>query len=155
VLASAIEELDNKVKRIHIGTHTRSIERELRTLFHEHGWYKRNDYEVGSTELTRWGLLSFNNGVQTWINPRRARVEATPVEVDWLQWAMRSSDVRHSRVQDELHELKATCEPRLQAALRAAQQARDRIAAMESSKFWKLRGLWFGLKRRVGLGAGE
>ena len=35
------------------------------------------------------------------------------------------------------------------------QAALDRIAAMESSKFWKLRRQWFRLRRVVGLGAGE
>ena len=35
------------------------------------------------------------------------------------------------------------------------QAALDRIAAMESSKFWKLRRQWFRLRRAVGLGAGE
>jgi hypothetical protein len=28
-----------------------------------------------------------------------------------------------------------------------------RIAAMEASRFWKLRNLWFGLKGRLGLGS--
>jgi SAM-dependent methyltransferase len=30
-------------------------------------------------------------------------------------------------------------------------QAKDAIQAMESSKFWKLRSIWFGFKKRVGL----
>ncbi len=38
------------------------------------------------------------------------------------------------------------------AQLRAAL---DRIAAMESSKFWKLRRVWFRMRRVVGLGDGE
>jgi Methyltransferase FkbM domain len=33
--------------------------------------------------------------------------------------------------------------------------ARERIVAMESSKFWKLRQAWFLLKRRLGLGANQ
>jgi hypothetical protein len=33
---------------------------------------------------------------------------------------------------------------------------RARIAAMEASRFWKLRGAWFRFKKRIGLaGAGE
>jgi hypothetical protein len=39
-----------------------------------------------------------------------------------------------------------------EAQLRAAL---DRISAMESSKFWKVRRVWFRLRRAVGLGAGE
>jgi hypothetical protein len=36
-----------------------------------------------------------------------------------------------------------------------ARQARARITSMESSKFWKLRRIWFRLKRCVGLGMNE
>ena len=39
-----------------------------------------------------------------------------------------------------------------EAQLRAAL---DRIASMESSKFWKLRRQWFRIRRMVGLGARE
>lgn len=178
VLTSAIGELDRRVKRIHIGTHTKDIEQGLRTLFRDHAWYKRNDYEVGSTELTQWGRLSFNNGVQTWINPRLVALQPTPAELSWLQWAMRSSEVRYGNLQDELHKLKAASDdlqrerdehavrapaatteleraPSLQAALTLAREAQARIRAMESSKFWKLRRTWFRLKRLVGLGMNE
>ena len=160
VLSSAIDELDRKVKRVHIGTHARSIERGLRTLFREHSWYKRNDYEVGSSELTQWGPISFNNGVQTWINPRLQSIEPTPAEMHWLQWALHSSEIRYGRLQDEMHAPEAAPErvqedARLRAALEAAREAQNRIAAMETSKFWKLRRLWFRLKRRVGLGENE
>jgi len=30
-------------------------------------------------------------------------------------------------------------------------QARSRVTAMETSKFWKLRKAWFKVKRRIGL----
>jgi len=40
-------------------------------------------------------------------------------------------------------------------ARRQAAEAVNRIAAMESSKFWKLRRVWFAMKRRVGMGDNE
>jgi hypothetical protein len=43
----------------------------------------------------------------------------------------------------------------LGTALEAARQALARITSMESSKFWKLRRIWFRLKRWVGLGMNE
>jgi hypothetical protein len=43
----------------------------------------------------------------------------------------------------------------LGSALEAARQALARITSMESSKFWKLRRIWFRLKRWVGLGMNE
>ena len=36
-----------------------------------------------------------------------------------------------------------------------AERLRGRITAMESSKFWKVRTLWFRLKRAVGLASQE
>jgi FkbM family methyltransferase len=174
VLASAIADLDRKVKRVHIGTHATDLEVGLRTLFREHGWYKRNDFGVGVTEITAWGPIFFGNGVQSWINPRLADVQATAAELSWLQWSMRSAEMRFAKLVDQMntHEVvsdrrdqqqtaapTATTEPEgiagLEAALDAVREARARIAAMESSKFWRLRGLWFRLKRCVGLGMNE
>ena len=106
VLQSAIEELNQKVKRVHIGTHTPEIEQGLRALFWEHGWYKRNDYGVGRTELTEWGEMHFGNGVQTWLNPRLSAVQPISAELTWLQWAIRSSDFRYGTLQEEEHKLK-------------------------------------------------
>jgi DNA repair exonuclease SbcCD ATPase subunit len=106
VLQSAIEELNQKVKRVHIGTHTPEIEQGLRALFWEHGWYKRNDYGVGRTELTEWGEMHFGNGVQTWLNPRLSAVQPISAELTWLQWAIRSSDFRYGTLQEEERKLK-------------------------------------------------
>jgi FkbM family methyltransferase len=106
VLKSTIEELNQKVKRVHVGTHGSDIEQGLRALFWENGWYKRNDYAVGRAELTEWGEIYFGNGVQTWINQRLVPVQPTLTELTWLQWAMRSSDFRYGNLQDEMQKLK-------------------------------------------------
>lgn len=106
VLRSAIEQLNQKVKRVHIGTHASDLERALRALFWEHGWYKRNDYAVSRTEQTEWGEIYFENGVQTWINPRLLPVQPTSAELKWLQWSIRSSDFRYGNLQEERHKFK-------------------------------------------------
>jgi FkbM family methyltransferase len=172
VLSSAIDELDRKVKRVHIGTHTREIERGLRALFWQHGWHKKTDAECDQTEPTEWGEIAFQNGVQTWINPRLASVPPSAGEVDELQAALCSADRRHSRALDEAAELRGRVEAlenvrgKLEANLARAREelrqagqalglARGRISAMESSKFWKARRAWFRLKRRLGSGAME
>jgi FkbM family methyltransferase len=77
VLRSAITALNEKVKRIHIGTHRHDIELELRTLFRHCGWYMLNDYPSQSTQATPWGPIVFGDGVQTWINPRLSPVHPT------------------------------------------------------------------------------
>jgi len=70
VLESAAEELDGKVKRVHIGTHGTEIEARLRRLFQGLGWQQLNDYPSGSQSDTPWGVISFQDGVQSWTNPR-------------------------------------------------------------------------------------
>ena len=67
---SAIHELDAKAKRLHIGTHEKAIEIELRRLLCAHGWECRADYPLFSTSETRWGKISFQDGAQSWVNPR-------------------------------------------------------------------------------------
>ena len=66
----AIEAVDAKVKRLHIGTHGREIEDELRRLLGAHGWRCLADYSIFSESDTPWGKIFFDNGVQSWLNPR-------------------------------------------------------------------------------------
>lgn len=70
VLESAAAGLDAQVRRVHVGTHSRENESRIRDLFGRLGWENRNDYESGSEAETPWGRISFQDGVQTWINPR-------------------------------------------------------------------------------------
>ena len=72
VIRSSIDALDAKVKRLHIGTHSTEIERELRDLLSSHGWHCSRDYPCFSERETPFGLVQFQDGVQTWVNPRLA-----------------------------------------------------------------------------------
>jgi FkbM family methyltransferase len=76
VLESAEDTLTEKVERVHIGTHSAENERRLRVLFGRLGWEKVNDYPCGAEADTPWGLIHFQDGVQTWLNPRFARTGA-------------------------------------------------------------------------------
>ncbi len=71
VLAPAIESLNERVRRIHIGTHAAEIEESLRELFRAAGWTKLNDYPCQSRVATPYGDITFGDGVQTWLNPFR------------------------------------------------------------------------------------
>jgi len=83
VFASCIAELDRRVRKVHIGTHGRAIEKQLRRLFTRNGWIKLWDFPCAeesatlNAEGTRihnvptpFGEVVFNDGVQTWLNPR-------------------------------------------------------------------------------------
>ena len=65
-----IEALDRQVKRLHIGTHSKEIEAGLREVLGSHGWQCTADYSLFSKVQTPFGEISFENGAQTWINPR-------------------------------------------------------------------------------------
>jgi hypothetical protein len=72
--------------------------------------------------------------------------------------SMRTWEARYGRLQDELHERTIAAaqireDPRLQAALDAAKEAR--IPPWRAASFWKLRRMWFRSKRRLGLGINE
>jgi FkbM family methyltransferase len=70
VFEEAATSVDAKVERVHVGTHGGHVERPLRELFSSLGWANVNDYECGTSAETPWGAIEFQDGVQTWLNPR-------------------------------------------------------------------------------------
>jgi FkbM family methyltransferase len=68
----AMDELNAKVKRVHIGTHSfvPGVEVGLRTLFTQNGWQCLGDYPGRGVRATPYGEIEFDDGVQSWINPR-------------------------------------------------------------------------------------
>ena len=69
VLEAAAEAVHEKVKRVHVGTHSQQIETGLRRLFKGFGWKNIYDFPAESQCKTAWGQIKFQDGVQTWINP--------------------------------------------------------------------------------------
>jgi FkbM family methyltransferase len=69
VLQGAANTLDEKVKKIHIGTHSREIDEVLGSLFSRLGWRCLHCFPCNVTMETDWGAIYFQDGVQTWLNP--------------------------------------------------------------------------------------
>jgi FkbM family methyltransferase len=69
VIRSAIEQLTQRAKRLHIGTHSRAIEAGLQSILNAHGWRCLIDYPCMRQHDTPYGLIRFVDGVQTWVNP--------------------------------------------------------------------------------------
>jgi FkbM family methyltransferase len=72
VLAAGTSDLD-RVRRVHIGTHSHEAEEQLRSLFTNLGWICQSDYAANSVAPTTWWggqNVSFQDGVQSWRNPR-------------------------------------------------------------------------------------
>lgn len=70
VFLPAINVLNHKVARIHIGTHSPEIESGMRDLFTHHGWIPHWDFAGMGVRQTPYGAVSFQDGAQSWINPR-------------------------------------------------------------------------------------
>lgn len=69
VLSAVPANMWDKVKRVHIGTHSQKAERGIRKLFANLGWYKRYDFPANNVLFTHYGWISFQDGVQSWVNP--------------------------------------------------------------------------------------
>jgi FkbM family methyltransferase len=69
VLEAAEALVDHRVRRVHIGTHSREIEDGLRTLFRRLNWRCLHDYPGVAVAQTPYGEISFKDGVQSWVNP--------------------------------------------------------------------------------------
>lgn len=79
LLAGSFEAVSWKIGIVHIGTHSREIEKELKKLFSALGWLNAFTYPGRSTVQTRFGEVTFLDGVQTWVNPDRPELYAALV----------------------------------------------------------------------------
>ena len=70
VFPPAIQALNRKVRRVHIGTHGGEVHSALRDMFVEHGWELVFDYAPNQTFETEFGTFETNDGVLTVVNPR-------------------------------------------------------------------------------------
>ena len=69
VFSALPKEEYNKIKRIHIGTHSIEVENKLRELFNDIGWRNNYDFSIQNTIDTEYGRIHFIDGVQSWSNP--------------------------------------------------------------------------------------
>jgi FkbM family methyltransferase len=70
VLTAASRELCEKVKRVHIGTHSSQIEEDLRSFFSNLKWECLYDYPINSKIQIEDKTFAIEDGVQTWLNPK-------------------------------------------------------------------------------------
>jgi FkbM family methyltransferase len=72
--ADAVEEcielLNSRVRRMHIGTHSREIEVRLRDVLLANGWILIRDLQCLGSSSTPFGEVECGDGVQSWFNPR-------------------------------------------------------------------------------------
>jgi hypothetical protein len=73
VFPPIIDQLTQKVRRIHIGTHGTETHEILHKLFRDAGWEIVFSFEPNTTHNTSMGTFEANDGVLTVLNPRLAR----------------------------------------------------------------------------------
>jgi FkbM family methyltransferase len=83
VLRASIDQLQ-KVKRLHIATHNREVEVGLRELFTRLGWTNLRDYPSLTLNKTDYGYIKFQDGIQSWQNPRLASASSTRITANHL-----------------------------------------------------------------------
>jgi FkbM family methyltransferase len=69
VIEASRDILSGKVRRIHIGTHGREIESRIRSAMTSMGWVKVWDFPGERENVTPYGTILFEDGVQDWVNP--------------------------------------------------------------------------------------
>lgn len=70
IVQNSMPFLNQKVRRIHIGTHGEKVEQELRQAFTRHNWKCVWDFPGHRTNETPYGPVEFQDGVQSWINTK-------------------------------------------------------------------------------------
>jgi len=72
VIREALVPLTAQVRRLHIGTHSQEIDAELPVLLGGAGWQCVRAWPCLRWNRTEFGWIRFNDGVQTWVNPKLA-----------------------------------------------------------------------------------
>jgi FkbM family methyltransferase len=70
ILSAATAPLCEKVKRVHVETHSERIHTSILTLFRALGWKPHFVYMFNTADKTPWGRINFQGGIQSWLNPR-------------------------------------------------------------------------------------
>jgi FkbM family methyltransferase len=140
VLSAAAEDLDRKVKRIHIGTHGHEIEAGLNSLFARLGWHCLRSFPCASSSPTEWGPIVFQDGVQSWLNPAFSDPQKDSIGV--LSAKLAASRKEGARLWHELEQTRLelqqshTIKPHSLAwkVLSRGGQVRERIAPAGSTR---------------------
>jgi FkbM family methyltransferase len=137
VVEGSADAIDARVELAYISTHSPEVERRLRAAFARLGWVKLFDFGCQGQRDTPYGEVGFVDGAQTWLNPTAAHV------LDWLcdPCLLRFCATQNCLLQQkwqqgqDLNALEVrSLETRLEAALRAQQEAEAYLAARRARR---------------------
>jgi FkbM family methyltransferase len=128
VLQAGARELDQKVKRVCVGTHSQSNDEGLYSLFARLGWQPLCVIPCLASSLTQWGTIFFMDGVQSWLNPVYS--EPPPGELAVLQQKLEASRSEAERLFAELEKAREVSLPPSSIGWKLFQRARSLRAGL-------------------------
>jgi len=70
VIENSIEIINKKVKKLHISTHSRENDKKIKAILAKNKWRKNFAFKCFSLNLTKNGIILFNDGHQSWDNTK-------------------------------------------------------------------------------------
>lgn len=74
-IPAALDELNRRVRRLYVATHSRRTHARLREALVRSGWNCNYDFRVGKRERTAFGDVQFLDGMLACVNPARAAAD--------------------------------------------------------------------------------
>jgi hypothetical protein len=69
ILTAATEMLTQKVKRIHVETHSQTLHADILKLFQGLTWKPHFIYAGNTRDNTPWRRIDFQSGIRSWLDP--------------------------------------------------------------------------------------
>jgi hypothetical protein len=70
IIAASTDVLNEKVRRLHVGTHSSEIDITVYDTLRQAGWHCSHAFGCRANVVTHYGECYFQDGVQSWLNPR-------------------------------------------------------------------------------------
>jgi FkbM family methyltransferase len=96
IVAASIDVLNQKVRMLHVGTHSKEVEAQLASVLWKHGWLNAFSFPSGRDVETCFGRIAFGDGVQTWVNPRWPELHRALV-AGVRRWSPRAAEAHAQR----------------------------------------------------------
>jgi hypothetical protein len=153
-ILAAFLSVDPRWEQVVVQPERFAVYRKRAAAVHPGDWitqpFLHDAYPTAAVDLRPHGAPSPRE-LQAELAATRTVVDAVTAEREQAREAARRA-AEESEATRRLLDARTTERDR---ATEAARRAVDRIEAMERTKFWKLRGLWFRARRRVGLPGNE
>jgi hypothetical protein len=111
----------------------------------------QTEYHDWSSELSRLKFIFWNQEFAPGKTLQTALQPSSPPDYESLKSTVDQYRVEMKQLHKKYKAETKHFQEEWQQAQEQLQTAHDRINAMETSKFWKLRSAWFGVKRKLGL----